>query len=100
MIDPATGWLEIKEIKDMDALNIANLVEQTWLTGYPWPMNLTYDRGTEFMGEFAQIIEHDYGIMRKGTTVRNPQAYLVLERVHQTLGNIIRTFDVHHSDMT
>jgi len=27
MIDPATGWVEIKEIKNKDALNIANLVE-------------------------------------------------------------------------
>ncbi len=29
MIDPATGWLEIKEIKNKEAINIANLVEQT-----------------------------------------------------------------------
>jgi len=49
MIDPATGWVEIKEIKNKDALNMANLVEQTWLTRYSWPMELTYDRATEFM---------------------------------------------------
>ena len=30
----------------------------------------------------------------KGTTVRNPQANAVLERIHQTLGNIIRTFQL------
>jgi len=41
----------------MDALNIANLIEQTWLTRYPWPMELTYDRGTECMGEFALMVE-------------------------------------------
>jgi len=100
MIDPATSWVEIKEIKNKDALNIANLVEQTWLTRYPWPQELTYDRGTEFMGEFARMIEDDYGIIRKGTTVRNPQANAVLERVHQTISNIIRTFEVHNSDLT
>jgi len=100
MIDPATRWLEIKEIKNMDALNIANLVEQTWLTRYAWPMKLTYDRGTEFMGEFALMAEQDYGILRKGTTLRNPQANSIFERVHQTLGNIIRTFEIHDSEMT
>jgi len=100
MIDPATGWLEVKEIQNKDALNIANIVETTWLTQYPWPLELTYDRGTEFMGEIAQMIENDYGITRKGTTVRNPQANSIIERVHQTLGNIIRTFEVHHSTMT
>jgi len=47
MIDPVTGWLEIREIKNKNAANIVNLVEQTWLTKYPWPMELTYDRGTE-----------------------------------------------------
>ena len=73
MIEPATGWHEIKEIKNKEAINIANLVEQTWLTRYPWPMELTYDRGTEFMREFAQMIEKDYGIIRKGKTVKNPQ---------------------------
>jgi len=47
------------------------------------------------------MIEQDYGITRKETiTVRNPQANSVIERVHQTLGNIIRTFEVHYSNMT
>ena len=32
---------------------------------------------------------------RKTITLRNPQANAVLERVHQTLGNIIRTFELH-----
>jgi len=36
----------------------------------------------------------DYGIKVKPKTVRNPQANAVLERVHQTLGNIIRTFEL------
>jgi transposase InsO family protein len=92
MIDPATGWLEIKEIKDKHAYTLANIVEQTWLTRYPIPQILTYDRGTEFMAEFAKMIENDYGIKRKGITVRNPQSNAILERVHQTIGNMIRTF--------
>ena len=98
MIDPATGWLEIKELTNKEASTTANLVEQTWLTRYPIPQILTYDRGTEFMAEFAEMIENDYGIKRKGTTVRNPQANAILERVHQTIGNIIRTFSKENLD--
>jgi len=52
------------------------------------------------MGKFAKMIEDDYGITRRGTTVRNPQANSISERLHQTLGNIIRTFKVQNSDMT
>jgi transposase InsO family protein len=41
------------------------------------------------MAEFVEMIEKDYGIKIKGTTVRNPQANAIIERVHQTIGNII-----------
>jgi len=99
MIDPATSWFEIKESKDKEAISIANLAEQTWLTRYPWPTELIFDRGTEFMGQFAKMIEEDYGIICQSTTVRNSQANSIIERIHQTLGNIIRTFELHESDL-
>jgi len=95
LADPATGWLEIKEFKNKESNFIANIVEQIWLTRYPpWPLELTYDRGTEFMGELAQMGEQKYGIIKEGTTVRNPQANSVLEINHQAVGNIcqIRCF--------
>jgi hypothetical protein len=68
LIDPARGWLDIKEVTNKEAITPANLFEQSWLTCYPIPQILTYDRGTEFMAEFAKMIENDYGIKRKGTT--------------------------------
>jgi hypothetical protein len=95
MIDPATGWFELKLVKEKDAMEVANAVETTWLTRYPWPQEIVYDRGSEFMGDFANMIINDYGIKRRPITVRNPQANAILERIHQTLGNIIRTFEVH-----
>ena len=98
MIDPATGWFEMREIKDKYAYTIANLVEQTWLTRYPWPTQITYDKGTEFMREFTDMIQKDYGIKRRGASVRNPQANSVLERIHQTIGNIIRTFELYDNN--
>ena len=39
------------------------------------------------------MIHNDYGIKRRPETTRNPQANSVIERVHQTLGNIIRVYD-------
>ena len=72
MIDPATGWFEMKYLKDKEAITVANVVEQNWLTCYPWHSELILDRGTEFMGEFAKIIE-DNGIKHRGATTRNPQ---------------------------
>jgi len=96
MIDPATNWFEIQLVKEKDAGTIANIVEQTWLTRYPLPQELVYDRGTEFMGIFAKMVSGDYGIKRRPITVRNPQANSMIERIHQTMGNMIRTFELHN----
>ena len=85
----------MKEIQNKEAITIANIVEQTWLTRYPWPTIINFDRGTEFMAEFAKMVKDEYGIKRKPITKRNPQANAIIERIHQTIGNIIRTFQAH-----
>jgi hypothetical protein len=46
------------------------------------------------MAEFATMAKEDYGIKCKPTTAHNPQANAVIERIHQTIGNIIWTFQV------
>ena len=46
------------------------------------------------MAEFSKMCQNDYGLKRKPTTTRNPQSDVIIERIHQTIGNIIRTFDV------
>ena len=99
MIDPATGWFEMKEIPNKRADTIANIVEQTWLTRYPWPTQVIFDRGSEFMAEFATMVKDDYGIKRKPITKRNPQANAMIERVHQVLGNLIRSHEVHKTEI-
>jgi hypothetical protein len=56
---------------------------------------VTLDRGTEFMAEFSNMMVEDYGVQKKPITKRNPQAKAIVERVHQTIGNImIRTFSI------
>jgi hypothetical protein len=99
MIDPATGWFEMRELNDKKASTVSNEVELAWLTRYPWPTKVIYDRGTEFLAEFADMITNDYGIKKSPATVRNPQANAILERIHQTLGNIVRTFQVQDMDL-
>ena len=100
MIDPATGWFEIAEIHSKQSDVIANIVEQTWLARYPWPRKVTYDHGGEFIGpEFQDLIKNEYGIKTKQTTVKNPQANSVLERIHQVLLNMLRTFELEDREL-
>ena len=95
MIDPASGWFEIHPYADKRVVTIANVVEQHWFSRYPWPTQLVYDRGNEFLEhEFYSMILQDYGIRGKSITVRNPQTNAIVEQIHQVIGNIIRTFDL------
>jgi len=94
VLDPATGWFEMKEFKDKEAIT----VKLGWLAIHGLLTDLIYDRGTEFMGEFAKMIGEDYRRKHRGATIRIPQANSILERIHQTLGNIIRTFELHDYD--
>ena len=40
------------------------------------------------------MCQNDNGLKRKHITTRNPQSNAIIERIHQAIGNIIRTFDV------
>ena len=69
MIDPATGWFEICQYNDKRAITVANIVEQEWLSRYPWPTMITFDQGSEFIShEFQDMIKNDYGIKAKPIT--------------------------------
>ena len=42
MIDPVTGWFIMTKYDDKRAIPIEKLVENTWLTKYHRPMEITY----------------------------------------------------------
>jgi hypothetical protein len=98
MIDPATGWFEIQQYDDKQSISVANIIEQERFSRYPWPTQVTFDRGSEFIGQdFQKMIKAEYGVTAKPITVRNPQANCIVERVHQLIGNIIRTFELENN---
>ena len=47
------------------------------------------------MAEFATMIVEKYGIKKRGISPRNPQANSILERIHQVIGNMIKTFKIY-----
>ena len=98
MIDPATGWFEIAQIKTKRADIVANVLEQYWFNRYPWPTEVVLDRGSEFMAEVKDMIRDDYGVIRKAITTRNPQANSIVERAHKTLDYLIKSQVIHKQD--
>eukprot|EP00957_Ditylum_brightwellii_P168413 12819079-Ditylum_brightwellii.AAC.1 len=99
MIDIVTSWFEIAEISTKRADTIANVVEITWLTRYPYPSQVILDRGKEVMADFSEMVLKEYGVKKKHIIVRNPQANSIIEMIHQTIGNMIRPFEVNNTDI-
>jgi hypothetical protein len=95
LMNPVTGWFELKQTRTKQADKVANLVEQTWLSRYPWPEFITFDNGPKFKAEFGDLLRKEYlNIKIKPSSKQNPQANAILERAHGTIGNMI-----HHIQM-
>jgi hypothetical protein len=98
MIDPATGWFEIAQSSETKTADVvANKAETTWSSGHPWPVKITCDHGSEFVGsEFQHLIKQECDIEAKPSSKRNPQSSAILERIHKTIGNMVCTFEVEN----
>jgi hypothetical protein len=78
MIDPATGWFEIKEVNNRTAEAAADAFDDACLSRYPRPKYIGFDNGGENKGLFREMTDN-YGLTRKPTTNYNPQANGVVE---------------------
>eukprot|EP00957_Ditylum_brightwellii_P021463 1619209-Ditylum_brightwellii.AAC.1 len=47
------------------------------------------------MAEFTEMIASDYGVKKKPITARNSQVNIIIERIHQTIDIMTRSFEVH-----
>jgi hypothetical protein len=64
---------------------------------YPQCRHLIYDNRIEFKLHFEYLCE-SYDIKRKSTTVKNPRANGILERVHQVLRQMLCTDELGMAD--
>ena len=115
MIDPATGWFEIIELPlatvnvtrkgkeiaeiiiDISSAAVSKLFNKQWLSRYPRAKYITYDNGSEFKLHFESLCD-SYGLKRKPTTIKNPQANTILERIHGVFTDMLRTSNLDMQD--
>ena len=125
MIDPASSWFEMVELPvtteavipmdtkgqkgtkihkniklpyfDKSSAMISKLVNKTWFSRYPRCQHIIYDNGSEFKLHFEALCE-SFGIKRKPTSVKNPTANAILERVHQVISTMLRTAELDMAD--
>jgi hypothetical protein len=125
MIDPATSWFKIVELPtvrvtvpkggkgkkticldytkdavifDKTSAQISNLVYKCWFSRYPHCCYMIYDNGSEFKLHFQALCK-TYGVKRKPTSIKNPQANAILERIHAVFTNMQRTGELDMAEL-
>ncbi len=128
MINPTTSWFEMVELPtvaqettvppagkgkkvtfdkntkvaepyfDKSSAQISNLVYKTWFSRYPRCQYIIYKHGSEFKLHFQSLCG-TYGIKRKPTSVKNPQANAILECIHAVLRNMLRTSELDMAEL-
>ena len=76
---------------------MSQLFNKSWLSRYPRSKNIIYNNVSEFKSHFKSLCD-SYGLKRKPTTIKNPQANAILERVHAVLADMMRTSSLDMSD--
>ena len=49
------------------------------------------------VSDFQKMIKEDCGVKARPITVQNAQANVIVERIHQVIGNMIRTFELEEN---
>ena len=73
------------------------IFNNTWLPRYSRPRKVIFDNGNEFKKDFLPLLK-GFSIKPTATTIKNHQANSILERVHQVLGNMLRTKNLQKYD--
>ena len=98
VIDPMTGWFEIKELPEHTANMVAKQFDDCWLSRCPHPACAGFDNGGENKGMFDALM-CNCGMTRKAMTEHNPQSNGIVERAHAVLNDILRTFELEEREL-
>ena len=77
-------------INNKNFVEITKPFQQCWLSRYPWMEHCVHDNGGEFRGWEFQRLMKKRNINNMTTLTYNPTANSVCERIHQSMGNILR----------
>ena len=84
-------------IIDKSSATVSQLFNKSWLSCYPRAKNIIYDNGSEFKLHFKSLCD-GYGLKREPTSIKNPQANAVLERIYAVITSMMRTSGLDNCD--
>lgn len=72
-VDCFSKWVEVRKLPHKTPELLADWMEYDIFSRYGIPKIIRTDNGTEFEGEFNQLL-HVYGVVRRTTSPSHPQA--------------------------
>lgn len=93
----STRFPEAIPLRNIKAKTIVKaLIKFFTLVGLP--KSIQSDQGTNFMSNLFQQITHELGIEQFKSTAYHPESQGALERFHQTLKNMMRSYCLEHGN--
>lgn len=80
--DDLSGWIEGRAIADGEAATVARFFLEDIIFRHGIPYRVVNDGGTEFMGEFKNLLER-FGVQQTVTAAYHPQSAGMIERGHK-----------------
>ena len=97
--DYATKWVEARSTRKNDALAAASFLFEGILMRFGYPLELVSDRGKDFLNDVIADITDRYLIKHRKTTLYNPKANGLTERVNGIVGNVLnKMVSAHKTD--
>ncbi len=91
-INTVTNLVELIRVNKKTSDVVARKYAQCWLSRYLWPQRCVHNPGGQFVGIKFQTLLQDCHIRDVCTSAKNPQSNAICKRMHQTVGNVLRTF--------
>ena len=88
-VDYLTKWPEVAAIPDKTSKTVAEFFLRDIIARHGCPKEVLSDNGSEFFGEFDQLLQNWY-IDHRLTSPNHPQANGLVERFNGTLGSALR----------
>ena len=88
-VDYLTKYPEARALQLADSLSIVPFIYEDIICRHGIPLELTSDRGTEFVNELIRTLCTQYKIRHITTTAYHPQGNGLTERTNQTVKNTI-----------
>ena len=91
IMDPTTRYPEAFPLKNITSRTIVSKLT-TFFTTFGIPQEIQSNRGTNFTSDLFKAVTTALGITQTLSTAYHPQSQGALERCHQTLKSLLRTF--------